>query len=535
MMDGRRTMDIETTLPPGWTQTTLGDAFKWGSGGTPLRSRKEYYGGDIPWAIIGDLNDGIVTETQTTITEAGLRDSSAKWVEEGSVLVAMYGSIGKLGMAGKRLTTNQAIAFAKCDSIDAKYLFYYLLGERSNLNSLGSGATQLNISQTVIKAYPFPVAPLPEQRRIVARIEELFTCVDAGMAALKRVQAALRHYKGAVLKAACEGRLVSQDPNDEPAPKLFERILAQRRTKWESDLRAKGKDPKKAKYVEPRPPDTHGLQELPPGWCWTRLDQLTHHVTSGSRGWARFYAPTGSLFIRVGNFNRQSKAIDLEDMAFVKAPRNPEAVRTRLQIGDLLITITADVGMVGVVDEHVCDGRDAYINQHVCLVRLMDKEVADFVAYVLASEPLQMDFRHKQYGATKKGLNLDDVRSLTIPLAPLAEQHRIVAELERRLSVVRELEHTVNANIARAERMRQAILKRAFEGKLCPQTSADEPASALLERIQAPRRGVVAGPRTKVKKSAEVRGPSRREALSDPGTNGRTSSQRTWPRRNRSR
>src|SRR5438552_10018974 len=98
-----------TNLPTGWASTFLGDPFSWGSGGTPLRSREMSYGGNIPWVVIGDLNDGLVTETSEYITTAGLATSSAKWVEDGAVLLAMYGSIGKLGIAGRRLTTNQAI------------------------------------------------------------------------------------------------------------------------------------------------------------------------------------------------------------------------------------------------------------------------------------------------------------------------------------------------------------------------------------------------------------------------------------------
>ncbi len=135
-------------LPPGWAQTTLGDAFKWGSGGTPQSTNQSFYDGGIPWLIIGDLSDSVVTESSKTITQAGLENSSAKWVQPGSVLVAMYGSIGKLGIAGTDLTTNQAIAFTHPHPIDTKYLFYYLLRCRRDLAKLGKGGTQQNISHS---------------------------------------------------------------------------------------------------------------------------------------------------------------------------------------------------------------------------------------------------------------------------------------------------------------------------------------------------------------------------------------------------
>lgn len=169
-MDAAVTADSNTVLnsireriargvPTGWRLTTLGECFKWSSGGTPRRTEPSYFGGDIPWAVIGDLNDGVIAETQSSITEAGLHNSSAKWVEPGSVLVAMYGSIGKLAIAGRRLTTNQAIAFTKPDPVDPKYLYYYLRSQRPSLARLGKGATQLNISQTVLKKFPFVLAP----------------------------------------------------------------------------------------------------------------------------------------------------------------------------------------------------------------------------------------------------------------------------------------------------------------------------------------------------------------------------------------
>lgn len=187
-------------LPPGWAWTTLGDAFRWGSGGTPTSGRADFYGGNIPWVVIGDLTDGTVSATEKTITEAGLTSSSAKWVEEGSVLVAMYGSIGKLGIAARRLTTNQAIAFTDPRPIEARYLFWYLASIRDELVRLGKGGTQQNISQTVLKSVPFPLAPVEEQRRIVAALEEQLSDLDAAVFGLERARVNATRYLGAVIE-----------------------------------------------------------------------------------------------------------------------------------------------------------------------------------------------------------------------------------------------------------------------------------------------------------------------------------------------
>jgi type I restriction enzyme, S subunit len=164
-----------------WCEATLSDVAVWGSGGTPQARNPAYYGGDIPWAVIGDLNDGIVRETKTAITETGLENSSAKVVPSGTILLAMYGSIGKLGLAGRAMATNQAIATARATgNVEPKYLFYYLLSQRSRLDAAGKGATQRNISQSILKPWPirFPV-DLDEQRRIVDLLEDHLSRLDA--------------------------------------------------------------------------------------------------------------------------------------------------------------------------------------------------------------------------------------------------------------------------------------------------------------------------------------------------------------------
>ena len=213
--------------------------------------------------------------------------------------------------------------------MESRYFLYTLRHLEQQLAQKATGTTFPAISGKVLRDQDIPLAPLPEQRRIAAKIEELFTRLDAGVAALKRVQAALKRYKAAVLKAACEGRLANRELGNRDS----------------------------------------GTDELSASWRWTTIGELTQHLTSGSRGWAKYYSDEGSLFVRVGNFNRLSKTIDLAKTQFVRAPQTAEANRTRLRKRDLLITMTADVGMVGIVDDNTLRWGDAYINQHVGLVR----------------------------------------------------------------------------------------------------------------------------------------------------------------------
>lgn len=475
----------------GWKNVTLKDIAEWGSGGTPKSTVSQYYGGEIPWLTIGDLNDGYVTNSNNTITEDGLKNSSARLIDPGNVLVAMYGSIGKLGINRVPLTTNQAIAFTqKLHSfVHNRYLFFYLLHIRLALYKLGKGGTQRNISQTVLKKVGFPLAPLPEQRAIVAKIEQLFSDLDNGIANLKKVQKQLKIYRQAVLKKAFEGELVSTEAelaraegrDYEPADVLLARILEERREKWNG----------KGKYKEPVAPDTSGLPELPEGWGWTTGDAIFWFVTSGSRGWAKYYSDSGPIFLRIGNLDHDSTAIDLSNIQRVQPPAGAEGNRTCIIVGDILISITADIGMIALVPEDI---EEAYINQHVALARPVSTISPSYLAWFLSSqEGGQKQFLKLQRGATKMGLGLDDIRAVNVPLPPLPEQRRIVTELERRLSLCDKMEATITEALQKSEALRQSVLKRAFEGKLLNEKELEEarnapdwePADKLLERINA--------------------------------------------------
>jgi type I restriction enzyme S subunit len=410
-------------LPNGWKLLIVEDLYYVVGGGTPSTAVLEYWNGDIPWITSADIYGLKDIRPRKQITQKGIDNSATSLVPTGSLIVVTRVSLGRVALASFPLCFSQdsQALIARGKNVLPEYALYYLSQAAQNFIYLSRGTTISGITKKQLKELPFPLPPLAEQERIVARIEELFTRLEAGTAALKRVQTGLKRYKGSVLKSACEGKLFGEKENG----------------------------------------------ELPEGWQWTQLGELATNVTSGSRGWAKYYTRDGDLFLRVGNFNRLTTEIDLHEIVQVNAPDTAEGIRTRLKLKDILITITADVGMVGIVDEKIMHHRKkAYINQHVGLVRLSSSDYAMYIAYALASDPLQKQFESKQYGATKKGFNLDDLKSLRIPLPPLDEQIRIVAEVERRLSVAKEIESAVEASLARTARLRQAVLKSAFEGRL---------------------------------------------------------------------
>ena len=218
--------NVPFEVPEGWMWTTLGVIGTWQSGETPSRSNKSYYGGNIPWLKTGDLNDGYITHIPEFITEEAVVNSSAKLNPVGSVLIAMYGAtIGKLGILTFPATTNQACcACIEYDAIDPMFLFYFLLSQRTAFIAKGGGGAQPNISKEIIVKTYIPLPPFLEQQRIVAEIERWFSLIDIIENGKNDLQNIIKQTKNKILDLAIHGKLVSQDPNDEPAIELLKRI-----------------------------------------------------------------------------------------------------------------------------------------------------------------------------------------------------------------------------------------------------------------------------------------------------------------------
>ena len=248
------------------------------------------------------------------------------------------------------------------------------------------------------------IPPLDEQFRIVARIEELFSELDKAVDTLKTTKEQLEVYRQAVLKDAF------------------------------SDFEKKDS-----------------------------IRNLTMVVTSGSRGWAKYYSDSGALFVRIGNLTHNGIDIDFRDIQHITPPDNAEGVRTRLQPNDVLVSITADLGSIGFVSEKV---EEAYINQHIALVRFQNSAQGRFMAWYLRSEYGQKDLLKNKHGGGKLGLGLDDIRDTPVPIVDDVTAKETVDKIEEQLSVCNSIEKTVDTALAQADAMRQSILKQAFEGKI---------------------------------------------------------------------
>ena len=320
----------------------------------------------------------------------------------------------------------------------------------------------------------------------MAEIEKQFTRLDASVAALKRVQANLNRYRASVLKAACEGKLLpteaelaeAEGRDYEPANRLLARILSERRAHWESQ------EKRGRKYKEPAAPDTSNLPKLPEGWVWTSVSKLIMEPLSNGRSVKT--VDEGFPVLRLTSL--QGGGID-QDEYKVGAWTAKQAERFLIREDDFFVSrgngsikLVGIGGLVGPVRTPL-----AYPDTMIRF-RLHKDVIGTFFTHVWNSSTVRTQLEPK--AKTTAGifkLNQQDLLTCMVPLPPLAEQRRIVADVDRRLSVIQQAKAAVEANLARADRLRQSILKQAFSGQLAPQDPSDEPASVLLERIRAER------------------------------------------------
>lgn len=342
----------------------------------------------------------------------------------------------------------------------------------SQVNKLKTGINDsgVNITQTPFMNLKIRIPPLPEQHRIVAEIEKQFTRLDAGVAALKRVQANLKRYRAAVLKAACEGKLVPAEAElarqegrtYETGEQLLQRILTERRQIHE---RANVEATRKTKYKEPTLPTVPIDQELPNGWTWASWDQIG--LSQNGRPFpSKHYTSSGMKLLRPGNLHVSGKVVWSESntrcMPKEFAADNPDLI---VSGGELVMNLTAQslkdefLGRVCITDH----AEECLLNQR--LARLTPVTVSTkFVLCLLKAWRFRRYVDGLNSGSLIQHMFTSQLAAFTFPLPPLAEQTRIVAEIERRLSVVDGLETAISTNMRRASSMRQSILQKAFSG-----------------------------------------------------------------------
>ena len=227
--------------------------------------------------------------------------------------------------------------------------------------------------------------------------------------------------------------------------------------------------------------------DLPDGWAWSKIGPLCEYITSGSRGWAQYYSETGILFLRMGNLSRDSFDLRLDNLQRVNLPDNAEGTRTRVAENDLLFSITAEIGMLGLIPANF---EEAYINQHVGLIRFLKDAQTKFFPYILMSEFCRNQYYTVQCGM-KNSFRLDNIQNILAPVPPLGEQIRIAEKLSNIWTHIQQIDIESEAASDIISKAKSKILDLAIRGQLVPQDPDDEPASVLLERIRAEKEELI--------------------------------------------
>ena len=429
--------EIPFEIPESWVWVRLNDIGSWGSGATPSKANSKYYtDGTIPWLKTGDLNDNIITFIPEKITELALKETSVKINPIGSVLIAMYGAtIGKLGILQLEATTNQACcACQPFSQMYNWYLFYYLLSQKENFKSKSEGGAQPNISKEKILTYLFPLPPLAEQQRIVAKIEELMPLVEEYDKAEKELTELNAKFpeqiKKSVLQYAIQGKLVPQSGGDEPASELLKRIKAEKQQLIRE---------KKIKAEKPLPPitDEEIPFEIPESWVWCRLGDVIQLI-NGDRG--KNYPSKDKLkyegipFISAINLN--NGFISLDNLLYMSLEQYDKLGSGKLEMNDLLFCLRGSIGKNAINQL----GVGAIASSLVIWRRISINDISIKFLYQYAnSYLLNSEIKKYDNGTAQPNLSASNLSTFLFPLPPLAEQQRIVEKVEEVLGVCEEL------------------------------------------------------------------------------------------------
>ena len=369
--------------------------------------------GSVRLIQLADIGDGIFKDKSSKfVTDDTAERLHCTFLEKGDILIArLPDPLGRaciFPLSGKYITAvDVAILRIHNPKIDSRFVMHMINSHmfRSQIANYESGTTRKRISRRNLEKIQFNLPSIDEQKLTASYVDKLFSELDKGVETLQTIKEQLTVYRQAVLKAA-----FSSHYNKKP------------------------------------------------------IRDISSMVTSGSRGWAKYYNENGARFIRITDLTRDSIKLKSNSIQRVLLPETAEGKRSRLQGNDVLISITADLGSIALIPQNI---EEAYINQHIAVVRFSNVHQGEFMAWYLKSDYGQKDLLKNKRGGGKLGLGLDDIRNTPVPIVTDEDADRVVEEIESRLSVCDSIEQTVDIALAQAEVMRQSILKKAFEGELC--------------------------------------------------------------------
>ncbi len=452
-------------LPSGWQKSRLGDAIDIVRGISFPKEAKalEPRDGYVACLRTANVQRDVEWGDLWFVPEENVKRGD-QYVQPGDILIStansydLVGKVAPVTVMPHRATLGAFISLLRPrDQLDAKFAYYQIAwgDTQGRIRSTASTTTNIsNVSTKKLSNIELAFPPLDQQKRIVAEIEKQFSHLDEAVANLKRVKANLKRYKAAVLKAAVEGRLVETEAERarregrsyETGAQLLQRILETRRSQWKG----------KGKYKEPAAPDTTDLPELPEGWVWANIDQLAEVGTGATpkRDQPRYY---GGDIPWVTSAVVNDSFVD-QATEFVTSHALAETNLTLYPPGTLLVAMYGEGKTRGKCSEL----RIAATTNQALAALLVYENVKPYLKAFLDYNYEGM--RKFASGGVQPNLNLSLIRAVCVPFPPLSEQHRVVAETDRRLSLLRATASQADANLHRTEHLRQSILSSAFSG-----------------------------------------------------------------------
>lgn len=492
--------DINFIVPNNWSVTRLGELGDWGAGATPLRSKSEFYGGDINWFKSGELNNGIIDyDSNEKITELAISKSSLRLNKAGDVLIAMYGAtIGKTGLLKVEGTTNQAVCACTCFSgLSNLFLHLLLKALRQDFLNQGEGGAQPNISRVKIRNKVILFPPLEEQKAIVKIVEQLFKEVeqleqltekriqlkeDFVVSALHQLQEKntkeewgylqkhfhtffteennIKKLRETILQLAVQGKLTKdwrkQNPNVEPASELLRQIKAEK-----EQLIVE----KKIKKEKPLPPITEDEipYELPDGWAWSYMKDLCQYITDGTHQTPN-YVDKGRMFLSAKNVKpfrfmpEVYRCVSEEAFEGYRKNRKPE-------LNDVLLTrVGAGIGEAALIDKDI----EFAIYVSIGLLKMFPEFVEPRYLVIWLNSPEGRSYSAKNTygkGVSQGNLNLSLIRGFKVSFPPLEEQKEIVKKVHKLMILCDQLEEQVRASQEQSEKLMQSVLREVFSSQ----------------------------------------------------------------------
>jgi type I restriction enzyme S subunit len=427
-------------------------------------------------------------------------------LKTGDVVLGRRGEMGRCAVVLSReegwlCGTGSLIVRPDPSALDPEYLQRFISsdGVVRYLLSASVGSTMANLNQEHLLALQVNLPPIAEQTRIVAKLEELLSDLDAGVAELKATKKKLAQYRQSLLKAAVEGALTAEwrakNPGTETGAQLLARILTERRARWEAKQLAKfkeqGKIPPKdwqKKYPEPVQPDTTGLSELPEGWVWASVDCLLSDIETGKSFKCVERPPTAE---EIGVVKVSAVSWGEYDEHESKTCTNEKRVNSALLVkaGDFLFSRANTVELVGACVIAKTISLKVMLSDKILRLVLVHEKLKPWLLYLLRSQigRKQIEVLASGNQESMKNIGQERLRSIALPLGPKRELDHAITLVEQGLSSASQQLIAIEISLKQSAAQRQNILRAAFSGQLVPQDPNDEPASVLLARIRAER------------------------------------------------